>query len=91
MMALQKYKKRFSNFMDLSFNLYSTLTTQLNEAKIRIQKETPLFKVLEPAQVNYGKSSPNRLLITVGAILFGLFLALIYVFFKSVNLKELLS
>jgi hypothetical protein len=84
-------EKKLQYEVDLSFNLYSTLTTQLNEAKIRIQKETPLFKVLEPAQVNYGKSSPNRLLITVGAILFGLFLALIYVFFKSVNLKQLLS
>jgi capsular polysaccharide biosynthesis protein len=84
-------EKKLQYEVDLSFNLYSTLTTQLNETKIRIQRETPLFKVLEPAQVNYGKSSPNRLLITVGAILFGLFLALIYVFFKSVNLKELLS
>jgi hypothetical protein len=84
-------EKKLQYEVDLSFNLYSTLTTQLNEAKIRIQRETPLFKVLEPAQVNYGKSSPNRLMITVGSTLLGLFIALIYVFFKSVNLKELLS
>ena len=84
-------EKKLQYEVDLSYNIYSTLTTQLNESKIKIQRETPLFKILEPAQVNYGKSSPNRLLITVGAILFGLFLALIYVFFKSVNLKQLLS
>jgi len=89
--VVKDQEKKLQYEVDLSFNLYSSLTTQLNEAKIRVQKETPLFKVLEPAQVNYGKSSPNRLLITVGAILFGIFLALIYVFFKSVNLKELLS
>jgi uncharacterized protein involved in exopolysaccharide biosynthesis len=84
-------EKKFQYEVDLSFNLYSTLTTQVSEIEIQIQKETPLFKVLEPAQVNYEKSSPNRLLITVVAILLGLFLALIYVFFKSVNLKEFLS
>ena len=84
-------EKKLQYEVDLSFNLYSTLTTQLSEAKIKIQRETPLFKVLEPAQVNYGIISPNRLFITVGATLLGLFIALIYVFFKSVNFKELFS
>jgi uncharacterized protein involved in exopolysaccharide biosynthesis len=84
-------EKKLQYEVDLSFSLYSTLTNQLNEAKIRIQRETPVFKLLEPAQVNYEKSNPNRFFITLGAIFLGLFLALIYVFFKSVNLKELLS
>jgi uncharacterized protein involved in exopolysaccharide biosynthesis len=84
-------EKKLQYEVDLAFTIYSTLSSQLTEAKIKIQKETPLFKILEPAQVNESKVSPNRILITLGSMFLGLFISLIYVFFKSVNLKELLS
>lgn len=84
-------EKKLQYEVDLAFNIYSTLSSQLTEARIKIQKDTPLFKILEPAQVNPSKVSPNRTLITLGAMFFGLFISLIVVFFKSVNLKELLS
>jgi uncharacterized protein involved in exopolysaccharide biosynthesis len=77
--------------VDLAFNIYSNLTSQLTETTIKLQKETPVFKVLAPAQVPLRKSGPNRILITLGSLFLGLFISLIYVFFKSVNLKELLS
>jgi uncharacterized protein involved in exopolysaccharide biosynthesis len=84
-------EKKLQYEVDLAFNLYSSLTSQLSEAQIKVQKETPIFKVLEPAQVPLSRSSPKRSLITVGAMFIGLFVSLLIVFFKSVNLKELLS
>ncbi len=84
-------EKKLQYEVDLAYNIYSSLSTQLTEAKIKIQKDTPIFKVLEPAQVNPSKVGPNRILITLGSMFLGLFISLIYVFFKSVNLKELLS
>jgi uncharacterized protein involved in exopolysaccharide biosynthesis len=84
-------EKKLQYEVDLAFNLYSSLTSQLSEAQIRVQKETPIFKVLEPARVPLSRSSPKRSLITVGAMFIGLFVSLLIVFFKSVNLKELLS
>jgi uncharacterized protein involved in exopolysaccharide biosynthesis len=84
-------EKKLQYEVDLAFNLYSSLTSQLSEAQIRVQKETPIFKVLEPAQVPLSRSSPKRSLITIGAMFIGIFVSLIIVFFKSVNLKELLS
>ena len=84
-------EKKLQYEVDLAFNLYSSLTSQLIEAQIRVQKETPIFKVLEPAQVPLSRSSPKRSLITIGAMFIGIFVSLIIVFFKSVNLKELLS
>jgi uncharacterized protein involved in exopolysaccharide biosynthesis len=84
-------EKKLQYEVDLAFNIYSTLSSQLTEAKIKVQKDTPVFKTLEPAQVNESKVNPNRTLITLGALFFGLFISLIYVFFKSINLKELLS
>lgn len=84
-------EKKLQYEVDLAFNLYSSLTSQLSEAQIRVQKETPIFKVLEPAQVPLSRSSPKRSLITIGAMFIGIFVSLVIVFFKSVNLKELLS
>jgi len=84
-------EKKLQYEVDLSFNLYSSITTQLSEAQIKVQKETPIFKVLEPAQVPLSRSSPKRSLITIGAMFIGIFVSLLIVFFKSVNLKELLS
>ncbi len=83
--------KKLQYEVDLAFNVYSNLTNQTTEAKIKLQKETPVFKVLEPAQVPLRRASPKRSLITIGALFLGLFSALIVVFFKSVNMKELLA
>lgn len=84
-------EKKLQYEVDLAFNLYSSLTGQLSESQIKVQKETPIFKVLEPAQVPLSRTSPKRSLITIGAMFIGIFFSLIIVFFKSVNLKELLS
>ena len=84
-------EKKLQYEVDLAFNLYSSLTTQLSEAQIRVQKETPIFKVLEPARVPLSRTSPKRSLITIGAMFIGIFVSLLIVFFKSGNLKELLS
>jgi len=81
-------EKKLQYEVDLAFNLYSSLTSQLSESQIKVQKETPIFKVLEPAQVPLSRSSPKRSLITIGAMFIGIFVSLIIVFFKSVNLKE---
>lgn len=83
--------KKLQYEVDLAFNIYSNLTSQFNETTIKLQKETPVFKVLAPAQVPLQRTSPKRSLITLGSLFLGLFISLIYVFFKSVNLKELLS
>ena len=58
MMALQKYKKRFSNFMDLSFNCiteerYIYVKNKTGEC---FKSETPFLKVLKPYHINKNKS-----------------------------------
>ena len=58
MMALQKYKKRFSNFRDLSFNCiteerYIYVKNKIDEY---FKSETPFLKVLKPYHINKNKS-----------------------------------
>lgn len=64
----------------LALGLYESLAQQLEQAKIKVQEETPVFKVLEPIQVPLSPSSPNRELILILSLFVGLFLGLGLVF-----------
>ncbi|MBB6005142.1 GNVR domain-containing protein [Arcicella rosea] len=64
--------KKLQHEVELAYNLYTQLATELEETKIRIHRETPVFKVLEPAQVPVKKSSPSRGIIIVAFTLLGL-------------------
>ena len=57
-MALQKYKKRFSNFMDLSFNCITEerYIYVKNKNEECFKSETPFLKVLKPYHINKNKS-----------------------------------
>jgi uncharacterized protein involved in exopolysaccharide biosynthesis len=83
--------KKLQYEVDLAFNVYSNLTNQTTEAKIKLQKETPVFKVLAPAQIPLKRSSPSRSLITLGALFIGLFVSFIGVYLKTANLNEMLA
>jgi uncharacterized protein involved in exopolysaccharide biosynthesis len=84
-------EKKLQYEVDMAYNLYTTISGQYEESKVKLHRETPVFKVLEPAQVAVKKDGPKRSLITIGFMFVGVFAALIYVFFKTVNLKELLG
>ncbi len=84
-------EKKLQYEVDMAYNLYTTISGQYEESKVKLHRETPVFKVLEPAQVAVQKDGPKRTLITIGFMFVGVFVALIYVFFKTVNLKELLG
>lgn len=84
-------EKKLEYEVDIAYNMYSTLSGQYEEAKMKLHRETPVFKVLEPAQVAVKKDGPVRSIITIGFMFAGIFISLIYVFFKTVNLKELLG
>ena len=77
----------------LAFGLYQSLAQQLEQAKIKVQEETPVFKVLEPIQVPSSKSKPNRELIIILSIFVGFFLGLGIVFLQILygNVKHTLS
>lgn len=55
----------------LAQDLYNTLSKQSELAKIKVQEETPVFKVLEPARVPLRKSGPKRTVITLICFIIG--------------------
>ncbi len=61
----------------LAQDLYNNLSKQLEMAKIKVQEETPIFKILEPAKVPLKKSGPKRTMIMAGFAVIGVVLSLL--------------
>ncbi len=55
----------------LAQTVYNELSKQLEQAKIKVQEETPVFKTLEPPTVPLRKSGPKRTLIMLGFAVVG--------------------
>jgi uncharacterized protein involved in exopolysaccharide biosynthesis len=55
----------------LTFTLYNTLSQQLEQARLKVQERTPVFKVVEPAKVPLNKSKPRTGLILAAMIILG--------------------
>jgi uncharacterized protein involved in exopolysaccharide biosynthesis len=57
---------------NLAFNIYNSLAERLEEARIKLQEETPVINVLEPAAVPDRKSEPQRTFILAVFIIIGM-------------------
>jgi len=77
---LERAQTEFS----LAYSLYQSIAQQLEQARIKVQEETPLFKVLEPAQVPLKKSAPKEELIIIGFIAGGFFIGFAIVIAKII-------
>lgn len=84
-------EKRLSQEVDLAYNLLNSLSAQYADAQVKVQRETPVIKILEPVQIPLKKSEPKRAIISLGGFVFGLLIGLIWVVFRSGNWKEFLG
>ncbi|WKN40727.1 Wzz/FepE/Etk N-terminal domain-containing protein [Tunicatimonas pelagia] len=69
----QTEQERLEDENQLAFQVYQGLAQQLEQARITVQEQTPVFKVLEPVQVPLDTSAPNRELIIFIFIFLGIF------------------
>jgi len=66
--------ERLQSEFSIAMNVYNELAKQLEQAKIQVKEETPVFSVLEPAIIPMEKTKPNKPMIVaiwlfLGAIL----------------------
>lgn len=71
----QTEEERLQAEYDLAFNVYSSLATKLEEAKIKVQEETPVFQVLQPVTLPLEQSRPKTLLVLTLSLLLGVIAA----------------
>lgn len=89
----QTYEQRLQSEYDLAFNVYNTLARQLEQSKLKLQEETPVVKIIEPAVVPDKKSAPKKKVIVLASIFLGAFIGLGLLFGRMIwgNLKEQLT
>jgi len=75
----QTEEERLQSEYNIAFNVYQNVATQLEQAKIKVQQETPVFTSLEPAVVPSGPDSPNLELNVMVAGFLGGFLGVVWI------------
>jgi len=67
------------NDMQLKFNTYSTLNTQMQAAKAKIQERTPAFTLIKGASVPIKAGKPKRMIFVIGMVFFAFCATSIYI------------
>ena len=67
---------------DLAYEVYKSLAQQLEEGKIKVKEETPVFTIIEPIVIPIQKSEPLRIFITITFMLIGFLGTVFYIFGK---------
>jgi LPS O-antigen subunit length determinant protein (WzzB/FepE family) len=62
-------QQKLQNEMDLAYSIYSDLARQVETARMKVQEQTPVISIIEPARVPARKSNTSKLTII---ILFGI-------------------
>lgn len=66
---------RLENEKSLAFSVYQQLATQVELTRVKLQEDTPIATVIEPASVSLLASSPNKKLIVVAFVFLACFAA----------------
>ncbi len=68
----QTEEQRLNSEYQIAFNLYNGLTQQYEEAKLKVQEETPLFKTLEAVKVPLVDETSGAVIISIFIMLSGI-------------------
>lgn len=74
-------EQRLQSDYTLAQSIYSDMIIKLEQIKIRVKEERPVFKVLEATKVPLDSSKPRRLIMAILYASFGAFACLLYVLF----------
>lgn len=77
--SVRAKQEDLENDMQLKYNAYSALVAQLNAAKTKLQDSTPVFTMIQGAEVPVKASGPKRMVFALGmTLLFAILLTLWY-------------
>ena len=83
-----KNKEQFlNNELSISFNIYNQFAVALNNAKIELKKETPLFSILNPITIPSEKSDPHFLSLLLKYLLIAAVISVLLFIYKLATIK----
>ena len=83
--SVQLKLEDLENDMQLKFNTYTTLNTQLEAAKAKVQERTPAFTIIKGAAVPVKPTGPKRMIFVLGMTILACIATGIYI------LKDIVS
>ena len=75
------------NDMQLKFNTYNAMMTQLQAARAKVQERTPAFTILQGASVPIRPAGPKRVLFVIGMSFFAFLFTAIYISREELHIK----
>lgn len=76
-------RERIESEYRLSTNVYNELLKKFEEAKLKLQQETPVFQVLEPPTAPTFKSEPKKTMLLLLSFFWGFLISCLVVILKS--------
>jgi hypothetical protein len=89
--SVRQKQTDLENEMQLLYNNYNAISTQLLTAKVRVQEVTPAFTTLQPATVPLWPEGPKRSKLVMLFTIVALFFTTIWVLYKENEIKPLLG
>ena len=86
----QNKLNRIESELSIAQNVVQQLATQVEQAKLQVNKDTPVFTTIKPVSIPYNKSSPRRSFVVTLFLFFGFILSCFYVLIKEPT-KEILK
>lgn len=81
--SAQTELQRLEAEFNVAFSVYDELAKQLEQAKLQVSKDTPVFSDIKSIAVPVQKSGPSRTLILLGFIFFGLLSSFVFILIKD--------
>ncbi|PIB37131.1 hypothetical protein BFP72_17825 [Reichenbachiella sp. 5M10] len=78
--------RRIENEYNVAFEVYKGLASQVEQAKIKLKEDTPVFTVLEPVRVPEDKSKPNRIIVLCLAMVAGIVLSITIISLRNIRI-----
>lgn len=67
---------------DLAYSLYSDLGLELENAKLQVKKDTPIFTIIKPVTIPTDPSAPKKIMIIITTVFLGVLLAIVLILYK---------
>lgn len=80
-------RDELENEMQLKFNTYSAMRTQLEAMRAKLQEKTPAFTILQNASVPVRPAGPKRMIFILGMLIFSTIVAALWLIRKEIFAK----
>ena len=75
-------EQRLQTEFTLTQQVYNELSRQLEQARIKVREETPVFKLLDPPQVPNRRSEPKRMIMVLVYTVLGVVVGTVWAFLR---------